>query len=101
MTSWTVAASEKDVKEGKMKPVEVGDSRILLIRVDREMFAIDNRCPHMSCPLQGGTQVDHSIKCPCHSWTFDLRSGAYVASNKIRVNVYETQLKDGNMSVLA
>ncbi|WP_321430242.1 Rieske (2Fe-2S) protein [uncultured Methanolobus sp.] len=101
MTSWTVVANENDVKEGNMKPVEAGGARILLIRIDGEIFAIENRCPHMNCPLQGGTLVDHSIKCPCHSWTFDLLTGAYVASDKIKVNVYETQLKDGNISVLA
>ncbi|WMW21398.1 Rieske (2Fe-2S) protein [Methanolobus mangrovi] len=100
MTSWTVAASENDVKEGKMKPVEVGGSRILLIRIDGEIFAIENRCPHMNCPLQGGILLDHSIKCSCHSWTFDLRTGAYVASDKIKVNVYETQVMDGSISVL-
>ncbi|TQD24965.1 Rieske (2Fe-2S) protein [Methanolobus vulcani] len=100
MTSWLVAATENDVREGKIKPVEVGGTRLLLIRVEGEIFAIENRCPHMNCPLQGGVLVDHSIKCPCHSWSFDLRTGAYVASDKIKVNVYETQLKDGNISVL-
>lgn len=100
MTSWVIAASESDVKEGKMKPVEVGDTRILLIRIQGEIFAIENRCPHMNCPLQGGIIQDYSIKCPCHSWSFDIRTGSYVASDKIKVNVYETQLKDGNISVL-
>ncbi|WP_340820394.1 Rieske (2Fe-2S) protein [Methanolobus sp. WCC4] len=100
MTSWNIAADDNEVKEGKMKPVEIGDKRLLLIRIDDEVFALENRCPHMNCPLQGGLIQDHSIKCPCHSWTFDIRTGAYIASDRIRVNVYETQVKDGKISVL-
>ncbi|MEZ5334098.1 MAG: hypothetical protein R2741_02090 [Methanolobus sp.] len=41
------------------------------------------------------------MKCPCHNWTFDIRTGAYVASDKIKVNVFDTQVKDGKISVLA
>ncbi len=100
MTSWAIAASESDVKEGKMKPLDIGGEKILLIRSGGELFAIENRCPHMNCPLQGGIIEDQSIKCPCHNWKFDLRTGAYVASDKIKVKVYETQVKDGKVSVL-
>ncbi|MEZ5334099.1 MAG: Rieske (2Fe-2S) protein [Methanolobus sp.] len=53
MTSWIIAANDDEVKEGKMKPVSAGDKQILLIRKDGEIFALENRCPHMNCPLQG------------------------------------------------
>lgn len=101
MASWVTAADYNDVKEGNIKAVDIGDLKMVLIRVDDEIFALENRCPHMNCPLQGGIIQEYSIKCPCHSWTFDIRTGAYVASDKIRVNVYETQVKDGKISVLA
>ncbi len=100
MASWISVASDSEVKEGRMKSLEAGGQRILLIRVEGELFAIENRCPHMNCPLQGGILEAHTIKCPCHSWAFDLRTGVYVASDKIKVNVYETQVKDGMISVL-
>ncbi|WP_292466411.1 Rieske (2Fe-2S) protein [Methanolobus sp.] len=100
MTSWIIAANDNEVKEGKIKPVDIGDQRIILIRKEGEVYALENRCPHMNCPLQGGILQDYSLKCPCHSWTFDIRTGAYVASDKIKVNVYETQVKDGKISIL-
>lgn len=101
MSSWILAANDNEIKEGKMKPVTADGKQVLLIRKDGQIFAIENRCPHMNCPLQGGTLQDYMIKCPCHSWTFDIRTGAYIASDKIRVNVYETQVKDGKISVFA
>jgi 3-phenylpropionate/trans-cinnamate dioxygenase ferredoxin subunit len=100
MTSWLIAASGNEVKEGRMKPLDAGGKRILLIRIEDEVFAIENRCPHMNCPLQGGIIEGHSIKCPCHNWSFDIRTGAYAASDSIRLNIYETQEKDGKISVL-
>ena len=100
MASWEIAADDNEVKEGKTKPVRIGNKEVLLIRKDGEVFALEDRCPHMNCHLQGGALHDYSLKCPCHGWIFDIRSGAYVASDKIKVNVYETQVKDGKVSVL-
>lgn len=100
MTSWVIAVKDDELKEGKMKPVSIGERQILLIRKEGKVFALDNRCPHMNCPLQAGILQDYSLKCPCHSWTFDIRTGAYIASDKIRINIYETQVKDGIISVL-
>ncbi|SFM79308.1 Rieske (2Fe-2S) protein [Methanolobus profundi] len=100
MSSWAIAADDNEVKEGKIVPVSIGDQQMILLRINGEVFALENRCPHMNCQLQGGTLQEYSIKCPCHSWTFDVRTGAYIASDKIRVNVYETQVKDGKISIL-
>lgn len=100
MASWVIAANDDEVNEGKMKPVRIEGKELLLIRKDVEVFALEDRCPHMNCHLQGGTLQDYSLKCPCHSWIFDIRTGVYVASDKIKVNVYETQVKDGKISVL-
>ncbi|MDY0387670.1 MAG: Rieske (2Fe-2S) protein [Methanolobus sp.] len=100
MTKWVIVANDDEVKEGEMKALDVGGKQVLLIRKAGEMFALENRCPHMNCRLDGGTLQDYSLKCPCHSWIFDIRSGAYVASDKIKVNVYDTQVKDGEIAIL-
>lgn len=101
MTTWVIVANDDEVKEGEMKALDHGDKQVLLIRKGGELFALENRCPHMNCHLDGGTLQDYSLKCPCHNWTFDIRTGVYVASDKIKLNVYDTQVKDGKIVVLA
>lgn len=60
------------------QPVErdVGDKRILLVRLQDEVFAYPSMCPHMDEPLINGMCDDETITCLKHLWQWDLRSGA-------------------------
>src|SRR6202041_699290 len=53
----------------------VGDQEVLLVRSGEEIFAIDAQCSHYHGPLADGLVVGHSVRCPWHHASFDLRSG--------------------------
>jgi nitrite reductase/ring-hydroxylating ferredoxin subunit len=40
-----------------------------------QVFALDNRCPHMGFPLHRGTVRDGILTCHWHHAKFDLASG--------------------------
>lgn len=49
---------------------------ILLIQGRRAVFAVANRCPHLSRELHLGKLLGPStFECPGHGWRFDLTSG--------------------------
>ena len=77
------AIKDAELKEGTMKSVEVGNVEVLLVRVDGELFAINNRCGHMSAYLSEGSLQDHVVECPLHGARFDLRTGAVTKSAQI------------------
>src|SRR5262245_30175288 len=53
-----------------------GRDRPILVIYDRgHVFALDNRCPHMDFPLEGGSVEDGILTCPWHQARFDLESG--------------------------
>lgn len=53
-----------------------GRHRPVLLVWDRgQVFALDNRCPHMGFPLDKGTIGDGLITCHWHHARFDLASG--------------------------
>src|SRR5215469_1442646 len=56
------------VVHGRHRPV-------LLVFADEQVFALDNRCPHMGFPLERGTVEDGILTCHWHHARFELASG--------------------------
>ncbi|KAK3102939.1 hypothetical protein FSP39_015110 [Pinctada imbricata] len=60
--------------------VNSNEKKIAVFRYGNQVFAIDEKCPHLGGPLHLGDieeMPDRSlcVKCPWHSWKFDLYTG--------------------------
>src|SRR4030043_1467536 len=88
---------EKELEEGKMKLVSVEGTPILFIKKLGEIFAINNRCPHMACSLSGGTLDGLVIVCPCHEWRFNLETGEYEEESSMKLKLFEWKVESGKM----
>ena len=51
---------------------------VLVIRTRRQVFAVENRCPHLGALLDGGNVNGRIITCTAHGRRFDLASGRCV-----------------------
>jgi 3-phenylpropionate/trans-cinnamate dioxygenase ferredoxin subunit len=106
MPEWVAAVKEEDLKEEKIKVVNAGSGQIALIKKNNEIFAIDNECPHQGCPLKSGTLEGYTLKCACHNWGFDIRTGKivdtgeYIDMDDPKVETYETKIENGIIEVL-
>lgn len=70
-------ANVKEIPEGGAIEVFTLDGReIALFKVQGQIYALDNRCPHMGGPLGEGELTGCMITCPWHGWQFDVRNGA-------------------------
>jgi nitrite reductase/ring-hydroxylating ferredoxin subunit len=90
---------EKKLQEGSMKLINVEGTPVLLVKVSGQIFAIDNRCPHMGCGFSGGSLDGYVIICPCHDWHFDLRTGEYEEEKEIKLVFYEWKIEAGKICV--
>jgi nitrite reductase/ring-hydroxylating ferredoxin subunit len=90
---------ERELQEGTMKLVNVDGTPVLLVKVSGEIFAIDNRCPHMGCGFSGGSLDGYVIICPCHDWRFDLRTGEYEEMKEMVLTKYDWKIKSGKIYV--
>jgi 3-phenylpropionate/trans-cinnamate dioxygenase ferredoxin subunit len=90
---------EEALEDGSMKLVSVEGVPVLLVKVLGQIFAIDNRCPHMSCGFSGGSLDGYVIICPCHDWHFDLRTGEYEEENAITLTKFEWKIEAGKIWV--
>jgi nitrite reductase/ring-hydroxylating ferredoxin subunit len=68
-------ANIDEVPEGRFLSCQAEGKKLLLTRVNGQIAAIENRCPHLGLPLSKGKICDGAVTCPFHGSTFDLLSG--------------------------
>jgi nitrite reductase/ring-hydroxylating ferredoxin subunit len=71
----TRAASLADVLAAERMVVHLGGKTICLLASEGEVYAVDNRCPHMGFPLHRGSVSDGILTCHWHHARFDLCTG--------------------------
>src|SRR5580693_3015780 len=75
-TSDFVRAGSLEDLRAKGRLVVHGRHRpVLLVQEGGQVFALDNRCPHMGFPLDRGSVEDGILTCHWHHARFDLESG--------------------------
>jgi nitrite reductase/ring-hydroxylating ferredoxin subunit len=76
MISDFVRAGTLEELKAKGRLVVHGRHRpVLLVHEGGQVFALDNRCPHMGFPLERGTVEDGILTCHWHHARFELASG--------------------------
>ncbi len=92
---FTPALALDDLPPGSIKGLELETARILLCRVEEEIFAFHNVCPGSPLPLDMGRLEGTILHCPWHQCQFDLRSGRRVDGGHGRLTVVPVSLFDG------
>src|SRR5438874_3769805 len=79
----TAVASERLVRAGSLAELRAAgrlvvhlDGHVLCLFAEgEEVYAVDNRCPHMGFPLHRGSVCDGILTCHWHHARFDLATG--------------------------
>jgi len=68
-------AETKDVLKKQMQVFNVKGQEILVVNVEGELFAIENRCPHLGYPLFFGSLEGDTLTCSFRSAKFNVKTG--------------------------
>ena len=95
MESYTQAGHTDEFKDRRPHDVVVGGIHVVVVKVDGEMIAFENSCPHQHFSLlHQGTIDGCAITCPMHGWTFDMKSGVSTNGNG-RLKTLEVRFAEG------
>jgi len=84
MTKWIKVAESSEIQPGNTKVVDLLGQSVAIFNVKGEFFATDNSCPHQGGPLGEGTLEEEVVKCPWHSWRYNVRTGRAVQTPNIK-----------------
>ncbi len=76
-TTQTVA-HVNDLQDGQATQVSVGDTDVLLARIDGAYHALGAHCVHYGAPLADGVLSGKTIICPWHHAVYDLTTGEHL-----------------------
>ena len=98
--NWTVIGTPSDIPQRGARVVHVGAIKIAVFRTsDDEIFAIEDRCPHMFGPLSQGIVHGAQVTCPLHNWVIDLKSGGVVGPDDGCVVTVPVKVEDGRVAL--
>jgi len=90
-------ADVEDLRERGRAVVSHDGRAIALFHHDGEMYAVDNRCPHMGFPLTRGTVEDGVLTCHWHHARFELEEGDTFDIWADDVQTFPTEVRDGRV----
>ncbi len=93
------AASLADLEAAGCLSAQVDRHTVALFLYDGQVYAVDNRCPHMGFPLDRGTVQDGILTCYWHYARFDLTSGGTFDQFADDVRTFPVALRDGDIYV--
>jgi len=75
MPTEAVVAKVHELKDGDMKEVKVGETTVLLARIEGKFHAVSGICTHYGGNLAEGTCKGDRVYCPWHMSAFNMITG--------------------------
>ena len=94
--------------------VQAGERELVLVRVDDQVYALRDSCPHMAVSFAGGAVVPYAagtpdeprfddeqpvLTCPWHQYEFQLSTGACLTAERLSARTYAVTVRDGGVLV--
>ncbi len=76
MSDWVRVCGRDELLPGESRVAWDGDTPILVVNVDGEIYALEDRCSHEDFELSAGPIDGDQIECTLHGARFNLRTGA-------------------------
>jgi len=88
-----------ELKESIGRKFLVNDIEIAVFKINSEVFAVSNVCPHQQTHLIfDGFIEDEFVVCPAHGWKFNLKTGKKDSGSN-GLQVYTVKVVDGQVYV--
>lgn len=100
MSSTIQVAALSDLSSGSKKKYDVNGKAVLLINLNDQIYAIDNKCTHAGCGLANGLLNGNIIECPCHRAKFNIMTGKVVSGPATKaLSVYRVVVENGTIAL--
>jgi toluene monooxygenase system ferredoxin subunit len=86
------AATLDELWSGEMRGVIVGGTKVLLLNLDGNVLAYEDRCAHKGVELSKGRLHRTVLTCSAHSWEYDVASGRGLNPRHVCLRTFDVKL---------
>ncbi len=92
--------SVDEIPDPGKRVFEIDDQFVLVVHLDRQWYALDDRCTHDGGPLGEGRFDGLCIVCPRHGAKFDLQTGAAMTMPAVTATTrHDIKVEQGSVFV--
>jgi 3-phenylpropionate/trans-cinnamate dioxygenase ferredoxin subunit len=99
MTAFVRVAKVDEIPAGRARLVLIEGKVIALFKVEGEVYALDDSCPHQGSSLGMGRQDGAFVTCRAHGLCFDVRTGRMRGVDGLCAKTYRVQVVAGDVSI--
>jgi NAD(P)H-dependent nitrite reductase small subunit len=99
LNEFTKVCTAEILKEREGKKFLVNDTEIAVFKVNGNIYALSNICPHQHTALIYDGFIDNGyVVCPAHGWMFDLQTGRMPTTAR-GLDSYPVKVIDNNVYI--
>ncbi|MEL6373620.1 MAG: nitrite reductase small subunit NirD [Pseudomonadota bacterium] len=96
--AWIAIGALNDIPMEGARVVKTPAGCVAVFRTaDDQVFAVDDRCPHLGGPLSQGIVHGTSVTCPLHAWVISLNTGIAEGADEGEVRTHALKVEDGKI----
>ena len=84
-----------EIPAGEARAFTVEGYEVAIFNTGDEVYAIENRCPHMGAELADGELVNNSVCCHNHGWLINLETGEVANREGVGAATFPASVEDG------
>ncbi|HSI78244.1 MAG TPA: Rieske 2Fe-2S domain-containing protein [Lunatimonas sp.] len=88
--------------EKKIRQVQLGETKICVVRIGDDFFAFEALCPHRLASLSEGAVTGFGeVVCPLHQYRFDVKTGAIKSGDCRDLRCYPAEITSSGLVITA
>ena len=76
LSEWIKVCNTNEISDNQIFPFDHGEDKIMLVKKDGKISALDRICTHAEADLSTGILSESGITCPLHLSVFNLENGS-------------------------
>jgi 3-phenylpropionate/trans-cinnamate dioxygenase ferredoxin component len=98
--NYITVCNTDDIRNGGRQACTVGGEDIIVFNINRQFYAVKNRCTHLDFPLADGRQIGTDLMCKHHGARFDICTGKVLGGPAVfDLKTYPVRVIDGHVQV--